>query len=747
MSVTPADLEGWGNSLKATIEKWVEKFQSDLLENKVFVNTEMDRKLEAWGTMMRGEMSNMQAELRELRHRKENNKKILTEKRSFSLLNKFGGKCEEFEDWHFKTVNFLAEEGMDWRMLIADIEVWEKEPSDEDIAELQGKITSRGGDPAYMNNQLYSVLCSNVTGNALTGIKRLEHIVETNGFVAWWKIYFECNAMTGNKIQGIANKIYSPKRAKKYQDVNNLIDEWEINVKLFEDAEVENRLSDQTKIYSLRQIVPEDLERDIIRAGHLKGYKEIRAYITEQVSIRRDMKASSGVVPMDVDYAKQVFATLMDGDDKEQMEKDEKDVEKNEQERCRPCGEGDQANAIAELFSFVKGRMQGKGGGDGGKGGSGKFEGNCSHCGKYGHRQRECWEKDRIMNEWRQSQGKGGSKGQGKGDKGGKGWWDRVTGGGKGGWNGSGGWNNGGWNNKGGNGGYNNAKGYSKGKDGRGKGAYSLEGDGSWGEWGSAQDNGKGPWSLFTLSKAEAQVEPPPGLSSGFEVLSCREAEECEEMTVTDQNFPEVNIADQKGKKRMPPMKNYSKNSVRKVQEEGWRKKESKEGAKPCCLLDKAPITMALNPFVGATPDQEGWVKIKGVMDSGASESVAPPTMCPHYEVRPSPGSIAGQKYLSASEDLIENLGEQELDVVTRAGKESKIKYQIAEVTRPLNAVSEICDAGGEEGQLVVFGKKGGMIYNLATGAETRFDREGGIYCLEFWVKPNKEAGFGRQGR
>ena len=117
--------------------------------------------------------------------------------------------------------------------------------------------------------------------------------------------------------------------------------------------------------------------------------------------------------------------------------------------------------------------------------------------------------------------------------------------------------------------------------------------------------------------------------------------------------------------------------------------------------------------------------------------------MCPNHVIKPSPGSIAGQKYLSASEDLIPNLGEQDLDIVTNEGRESMVKYQIADVTRPLNAVSEICDGGGAQGQWVIFGKHGGVIYNPMTGAQTEFYREDGIYCLDFWVRP---PGFQRPG-
>ena len=97
---------------------------------------------------------------------------------------------------------------------------------------------------------------------------------------------------------------------------------------------------------------------------------------------------------------------------------------------------------------------------------------------------------------------------------------------------------------------------------------------------------------------------------------------------------------------------------------------------------------------------------------------------------------------MSASDDRIPNLGEQVLSIVTSDGKDGTIKYQVADVSRPLNAISEICDAGGVHGQHVIFGKNGGMIVNLETGRQTPFAREDGVYTLEFWVKP---TGFARQ--
>ena len=107
--------------------------------------------------------------------------------------------------------------------------------------------------------------------------------------------------------------------------------------------------------------------------------------------------------------------------------------------------------------------------------------------------------------------------------------------------------------------------------------------------------------------------------------------------------------------------------------------------------------------------------------------------MCPDYEIKPSPGSRRGQHFISASKDRIPNVGEQVLNVVTEDGSEGRIKYQVADISRPLNAVSDICDGGNR----VIFGKSGGIIYNISSGKETYFNREEGIDILICWVKPS----------
>ena len=131
------------------------------------------------------------------------------------------------------------------------------------------------------------------------------------------------------------------------------------------------------------------------------------------------------------------------------------------------------------------------------------------------------------------------------------------------------------------------------------------------------------------------------------------------------------------------------------------------------------------------------WVRIRTVMDSGAAESFAPPSMAPGETIEESPGSKRGQHYISASKERLPNMGQQRMPVRTNEGMDSKDLYQIAEVSRPLTAVSATCD----KGNWVVYTPQGGFIMNCQTGERTSFERKGGIYELDLWIKDEDMLG------
>ena len=209
---------------------------------------------------------------------------------------------------------------------------------------------------------------------------------------------------------------------------------------------------------------------------------------------------------------------------------------------------------------------------------------------------------------------------------------------------------------------------------------------------------------------------------------------------------------------------------MKKVTTRGWSKMEGVNIACPMWesrtrdrlapMVDAvgkaAEATDILCPFGPWKAQEQGWIKYRSVVDSGATLSCCPGSpeggAVPGYEVRESPGSKRGQTFTSAANEVIPNMGEQILPAVTGEGRKTIIKHQVVPgLALPLTSVGEYCDAGNE----VVFGKFGGFIRNLANGVETYFPRENGIFVLETWVpeasswrdEAQTAAGFRRPGR
>ena len=172
------------------------------------------------------------------------------------------------------------------------------------------------------------------------------------------------------------------------------------------------------------------------------------------------------------------------------------------------------------------------------------------------------------------------------------------------------------------------------------------------------------------------------------------------------------------------------------------------------CMVPPRPGNIEVEPqeaqCVGGVFEIEGglnsvqkpeWVKIEVVMDSGAAESVAPADLAPWVAIQESAGSKAGRKYLSASGEVLANLGEKKIDVYTNEGQPATATFQIADVTRPLCSIARVCD----QGNVVVFNSSGGYIEN-SSGQRTCFERSNNVYTLEFHAcDPGTEPGFTRR--
>jgi hypothetical protein len=148
--------------------------------------------------------------------------------------------------------------------------------------------------------------------------------------------------------------------------------------------------------------------------------------------------------------------------------------------------------------------------------------------------------------------------------------------------------------------------------------------------------------------------------------------------------------------------------------------------------------------------------RMDATLDSGAGASVMNPKHAPGYKVEPSPGSIAGQRYVGPGGERIPNEGQLQVGIQLMDAKDKHACFQAAQVRKTLLAVSGVCD----KEQFCFFDNDGSWICNrnspeaiairkliAAMKNKIGVERKGGIYVLPMWLKPapSKETVFHRQ--
>ena len=107
---------------------------------------------------------------------KDKERRVMTSRRDFSYLPKYSGKHEEFEDWKFKVKAFSSEE-KEFKEFFLEIEKHTETPKDDEILKIVDGVHAESGegkDPAWLNHQLFHVLCLNLKGKALAMVNNLQ---------------------------------------------------------------------------------------------------------------------------------------------------------------------------------------------------------------------------------------------------------------------------------------------------------------------------------------------------------------------------------------------------------------------------------------------------------------------------------------------------------------------------------------------------------------------------------------------
>ena len=133
-------------------------------------------------------------------------------------------------------------------------------------------------------------------------------------------------------------------------------------------------------------------------------------------------------------------------------------------------------------------------------------------------------------------------------------------------------------------------------------------------------------------------------------------------------------------------------------------------------------------------------------VDSGAGESVVNPDDWPNVDLKPSKGSVEGQRYVGPGGEKMDNLGELPVKVRTErhGGSDisSRVAFQGAKVRKPLLAVSGVID----KGNIVVFDGRGSFtlpgscaavasVRKAITGVQGRIPlhAKNGVFVLRTW--------------
>ena len=129
--------------------------------------------------------------------------------------------------------------------------------------------------------------------------------------------------------------------------------------------------------------------------------------------------------------------------------------------------------------------------------------------------------------------------------------------------------------------------------------------------------------------------------------------------------------------------------------------------------------------------------KVQILVDSGAAENVLPPDLLPEYEVHEGDAKKNGVRYMTADGNEIPNLGELDLPFRTFEGHKCGIKFQLADVKRPLLSVAAFTSKGNK----VSFHSMGGTIVSQDGKQRIDFKKQQGVYILEVYVPPFQGQG------
>ena len=143
----------------------------------------------------------------------------------------------------------------------------------------------------------------------------------------------------------------------------------------------------------------------------------------------------------------------------------------------------------------------------------------------------------------------------------------------------------------------------------------------------------------------------------------------------------------------------------------------------------------AESPEVNAVPKvnaDRNYETLTVTVDSGAYNTVGPPTAGTYFKIEQSKASHAGQHYRAANGSTIKNYGQRVVSGSNENGKKVSLPIQVADVNKVLGSVREMVNVGNR----VVFdkdsnGKCCSYVEHKPTGHKTDIYERNGTFQFE----------------
>ena len=129
----------------------------------------------------------------------------------------------------------------------------------------------------------------------------------------------------------------------------------------------------------------------------------------------------------------------------------------------------------------------------------------------------------------------------------------------------------------------------------------------------------------------------------------------------------------------------------------------------------------------------DGWECLESMVDSGAARSVCPVSLRGENGLLPCKN---GPEYFrTATGDKVVNRGLRRVQGCATEGTDLTLMYNVADVSAPLDSVSQICD----KGNVAVFTATGGYI--CGPHGRLSFKRKNDTYVRQTWVRKPRLPG------